>query len=51
MASSCTKGCVPEPCGCGTEDVVSVHGGDKSAVEPDDLSGLFQTSRFYDSIL
>jgi len=27
---------VPEPCGCGTEDVVSGHGGDGLAVGPGD---------------
>jgi len=32
---------VPEPCGCGTEDVVSEHGGDGLAVGPSDLRGLF----------
>ena len=35
-------GGVPEPCGCGTEDVVSGHGGDGLAVGPGDLRGLFQ---------
>ena len=34
-------GGVPEPCGCGTEDVVSGHGGDGLAVGLDDLRGLF----------
>ena len=33
---------VPEPCGCGTEDMVSGHGGDGLAVGPGDLSGLSQ---------
>ena len=28
--------------GCGTEDVVSGHGGDGLVVGPGDLSGLFQ---------
>ena len=35
-------GGVPEPCGCGTEDVVSGHGGDGLTVGPGDLRGLFQ---------
>ena len=35
-------GGVPEPCGCGTEDVVTGHGGDGLAVGPGDLKGLFQ---------
>jgi len=37
-------GGVPEPCGCGTEDVVSGHGGDGLAVGPGDLRDLFQPS-------
>ena len=36
-------GGVPEPCGCGTEDMVSGHGGDGLAVGLGDLRGLFQT--------
>jgi len=36
-------GGVPEPCGCGTEDVVGGHGGDEVMVELDDLTGLFQS--------
>jgi len=36
-------GGVPEPCGCGTEDVVSGHGGDGLVVGPGDLRGLFQS--------
>ena len=36
------SGCVPEPCGCVTEDMVSGHGGDGLMVGLDDLSGLFQ---------
>ena len=35
-------GGVPEPCGCGTEDVVSGHGGDGLAVGPGDPSGPVQ---------
>ena len=35
-------GGVPEPCGCGTEDVVSGHGGDGLAAGLGDLGGLFQ---------
>jgi len=35
-------GGVPEPCGCGTEDVVSGHGGDGLMVGLGDLRGLFQ---------
>ena len=35
-------GGVPEPCGCGTEDVVSGHGGDGLVVGPGDIRGLFQ---------
>ena len=35
-------GGVQEPCGCGTEDVVSEHGGDGLTVGPGDLRGLFQ---------
>ena len=34
-------GGVPEPCGCGTEDVVSGHGGDVLTVGLGDLRGLF----------
>ena len=34
-------GGVPEPCGCGTEDTVSGHGGGGLAVAPGDLSGLY----------
>jgi len=37
-------GGVPEPCGCGTEDVVSGHGGGGLVVGPGDLRGLFQLS-------
>ena len=37
-------GGVPEPCGCGSEDMVSGHGGDGLAVGPGDLRGLFQFS-------
>ena len=37
-------GGVPEPCGCGSEDMVSGHGGDGLAVGPGDLRGLFQLS-------
>lgn len=43
-------GGVPEPCGCGTEDVVSGHGGDGSMVGPGDLSILFQPYCFCDSM-
>jgi len=32
-------GGVPEPCGCGTEDVVSGHGGGRLAVGLGDLRG------------
>ena len=39
-------GGVPEPCGCGTEDVVSGHGGDGLVVGPGDLKGLFQPKLF-----
>ena len=39
-------GGVPEPCGCGTEDVISGHGGDGLAVGPGDLRGLFQSKCF-----
>ena len=35
-------GGVPEPCGCGTEDMVGGHGGDKLAVGLGDLRGLSQ---------
>ena len=35
-------GGVPELCGCGTEDMVSGHGGDGLAVGLGDLEGLFQ---------
>ena len=35
-------GGVPEPCGCGTEDVVSGHGGGRLTVGLGDLGGLFQ---------
>ena len=35
-------GGVPEPCGCGTEDVVSGHGGDGLVAGPGDISGIFQ---------
>ena len=35
-------GGVPEPCGCGTEDVVSGHGGGGLAVGLGDLAGLCQ---------
>ena len=35
-------GGVPEPCGCGTEDVVSGHSGDGLAVGPGDLSDLLE---------
>ena len=35
-------GGAPEPYGCGTEDMVSGHGGDGLAVGPGDLRGLFQ---------
>jgi len=37
-------GGVPEPCGCGTEDVVSGHGGGGLAVGPADLRAIFQPS-------
>ena len=32
----------PEPCGCGTEDVVSGHGGDGLTVGLDDVRGLLK---------
>jgi len=32
---------VPEPCGCGTEDVVSEHRGEGLADGPSHLRGLF----------
>jgi len=35
-------GGVPEPCGCGTEDMASGHGGDGLAAGLGDLGGLFQ---------
>ena len=35
-------GGVPEPCGCGTEDVVSGHGGGGLVVGLCDLRDLFQ---------
>ena len=35
-------GGVPEPCGCGTEDVVSGHGGDGLTVGLDDVRGLLK---------
>ena len=35
-------GGVPEPCECGTEYMVSGHGGDGLVVELDILSSLFQ---------
>ena len=35
-------GGVPEPCRCGTEDVVSGYGGDGLAVGPSDLRAIFQ---------
>lgn len=35
-------GGVPEPCGCGTEDVVGGYGGDGLAVGPGDLRAIFQ---------
>ena len=35
-------GGVPGPCGCGTEDVVSGHGGDGLVVGLGDLRGPFQ---------
>ena len=35
-------GGVPEPCGCGTEDMVGGHGGDRLAVGLGDLRGLSQ---------
>ena len=34
-------GGVPEPCGCGTEDMVSGHGGDGLTIGLNDRSGLF----------
>ena len=43
-------GGVPESCGCGTEDMVSGHGGDGLVVGPGDLRSLFQPSRFSDSM-
>lgn len=35
-------GDVQESCGCGTGDMVSVHGGDGSMIVLDDLNVLFQ---------
>ena len=35
-------GGVPEPCGCGTEDVVSGHGGGGLVAGPGHLRGLSQ---------
>ena len=35
-------GGVAEPCGCGTEDIVSGHGGDGLVAGPGDISGIFQ---------
>jgi len=35
-------GGVPEPCGCGTGDMVSGHSGDGLVVGPGELGGLFQ---------
>jgi len=36
-------GGVPEPCGCGTEDMASGHGGDGLIFGLDDSRGLFQS--------
>ena len=41
-------GGVPKPCGCGTEDVVSGHGGDGLVDGLEDLSGL---SNLNDSVI
>ena len=42
-------GGVSEPCGCGTEDMVSGHGGGGLVAGPGDLRGLFQPKWFWDS--